>query len=136
MNTKPFPADIRQTRPRQRILEVLRRARGSHLSAEDIHRRVNRKSPQVHLATVYRTLGRFTTEGLVMRSSLIQNHAEYGLNGRAGIQLLCEGCGQVRSERLAPAVRLMKALSRALGKRFSVTQCQVHLVGRCNQCAK
>ncbi len=136
MSPTKLPTDLRQTRSRLRILEALRRGRGRPLSAEDIHRLVNRRLPRVHLATVYRALARFAAEGLVRRSSLAQNHAHYELGSNAGVHLLCESCGRLREERLEPAERAMEELKRRLGPSFQVKSWQMQVTGRCRDCRR
>ena len=54
----------RLTPQRQLILEVIETSEG-HVSAESIHARVAARFPQVHISTVYRTLGLLQDLGMV-----------------------------------------------------------------------
>jgi Fe2+ or Zn2+ uptake regulation protein len=119
-----------------RILLVLRRARGRHLSAEEVQARVNRSGPPVHLATVYRALQSLTATGRIKRSSLSENHAHYELADNYGVHLLCESCGRLREERLEPAERLLSSLKRRLDGKFTIKSWQMQVVGRCSECRR
>lgn len=119
-----------------RILAVLRQGRGRHLSADEVHARVNRSGRPMHLATVYRALRQLTARGEVKRSSLSQNHAHYELAGNAGVHLLCESCGRLREERLETAERLVSSLRRKLGGEFEIKSWQMQVVGRCRDCRR
>lgn len=117
-----------------KLLTVLRRNRGRHLSAQELRRMVNRSGPPMHLATVYRVLQRLTARGEVKRSSLAQNHAHYELAGNSGVHLLCESCGRLREERLKTAERILSMLKRKLGGGFEVKNWQMQVTGRCREC--
>lgn len=119
-----------------RIISVLRQTRGRHLSAEEVHGRVNRLGRPVHLATVYRALQRLTARGEVKRTSLAQNHAHYELAGNAGVHLLCESCGRLREERWERFERMVSMLKRRLGDDFEVKNWQMQVTGRCRDCRK
>lgn len=104
------------------------------MSAEEIHSLVNRGGAAIHLATVYRALQALTSSGEVKRSSLSENHAHYELGANAGVHLLCEGCGQLREEKLGPAERMVNILNRRLGGRFRVRTWQMQVTGLCRHC--
>lgn len=127
-------AKSRRSEAAGRVLAVLRRNRGRHLSAGEVQARVNRSGQPVHLATVYRALQRLTAQGEAKRSSLAQNHAHYELAENSGVHLLCEGCGRLREERLEAAERMISSLKRRLGGSFQMKSWQVQVVGRCRDC--
>lgn len=119
-----------------RILAILRQNRGRHLSAREIHVRVNKNGRPLHLATVYRALTRLTAQGKAKRSSLAQNHAHYEMAGNAGIHLLCESCGRLKEEKVAAAERTIAKLKKRLEGGFEVKNWQIQVTGRCRDCRK
>lgn len=68
-------AGLKVTLPRLRVLEVLQEAKGQHLSAEDVYRRLLQADESVGLATVYRVLTQFYSAGIVERHHFDDNHA-------------------------------------------------------------
>jgi len=126
----------RENNSSRRILAVLHRNRGRHLSAQEVYVQINRLGPRVHLATVYRSLQRLSIQGRVKRSSLSQNHAHYELAENAGVHLLCESCGRLLEVRMAPVERAMAALNRRLGHSFQAKNWQLQVVGVCRECRR
>lgn len=60
-------AGLKVTLPRVKILQILEGSEGSHLSADDVYRKLLDQGEDVGLATVYRVLTQFESAGLVMR---------------------------------------------------------------------
>ena len=58
---------LKVTLPRLRILEVLEKNIGNHLSAEDIFRDLLDEGEEIGLATVYRVLTQFEQSGICIR---------------------------------------------------------------------
>ena len=55
-------------------------SRAQHLSAEDVLRQVNQRNPVVSKATVYNTLGLFTSRGLVRQVNVTRTKVFYDSN--------------------------------------------------------
>ena len=67
------------TLPRLRILELLEGGDKTHLSAEEIYRRLIDAGEEVGLATVYRVLTQFEQAGICIRHNFEEGHAVYEL---------------------------------------------------------
>ena len=60
MNTHSLKeAGLKSTNSRRKILEILERSEPHHLSAEQIHQRLQAANERISLATVYRVLTQF-----------------------------------------------------------------------------
>jgi len=72
-------AGLKVTLPRLRILELLEGGEKTHLSAEEIYRRLIEAGEEVGLATVYRVLTQFEQAGICIRHNFEEGHAVYEL---------------------------------------------------------
>ena len=72
-------AGLKVTLPRLRILEFLEHDDQTHLSAEEIYRRLLDAGEEVGLATVYRVLTQFEQAGICIRHNFEEGHAVYEL---------------------------------------------------------
>jgi len=72
-------AGLKVTLPRLRILELLEGCDKTHLSAEEIYRRLIDAGEEVGLATVYRVLTQFEQAGICIRHNFEEGHAVYEL---------------------------------------------------------
>ena len=72
-------AGLKVTLPRLRILELLEGGDKTHLSAEEIYRRLIDAGEEVGLATVYRVLTQFEQAGICIRHNFEEGHAVYEL---------------------------------------------------------
>jgi len=127
---------MRLTSSRQRVLEAIRGARGRHLDAREVAAAVNRRRPEVHLATIYRSLQYLVRRGLVSRILLNEDHVHYEAAHNGGVHLVCTGCGGVREIVGSQPQRLLQSLGRALRGRFEVADWQMQLSGTCRRCSR
>ena len=89
-------AGLKVTHPRMRILEILDRHDGRHVSAEDIYRQLLEHEDDIGLATVYRVLTQFEQAGLLVRHHFESGKAVFELNeGTHHDHLVCMQCGRV-----------------------------------------
>lgn len=116
------------------ILDILQRAKGKHLRAEEIWQSLRSQGRNIHLSTVYRSLQAMTASGLVKRNYLQENHAHYELAGTPGIHLVCNGCGQVQEIGTVKDDSILNAVEKQLKDKFTVIDWQMQLTGRCAKC--
>jgi Fe2+ or Zn2+ uptake regulation protein len=123
----------RLTPARRRVLEVLAAA-ADHVTADDVLDQVQRTNPEVHRATVYRTLDTLTRLGLTEHTHLGHGPAVYHLVDDLHQHLVCEACGRVIE---APAT-LFRGVERRLRDDYGFTMRPLHfaIVGRCRRCAR
>lgn len=123
----------RRTAARQAIVEALVAA-GSHVTADDVARRVRRRFPSVNISTVYRTLDTLEELGVVDHVHLGHGRAIYHLTDEDHQHLVCDRCERVEElpgARLAPFLRM---LEREFG--FEVDRRHFAIVGRCRRCRR
>ena len=72
-------AGLKVTLPRLKVLEVLRRSKPHHLSAEDVYKRLIEQDESIGLATVYRVLTQFESANIVERHNFDDGRAVYEL---------------------------------------------------------
>ncbi|MCF8010388.1 MAG: transcriptional repressor [Clostridiales bacterium] len=129
--------DYKLTPKREDVLKVLAENKGKHLSAEEIYNLVKEKSPDVGLATVYRTLELF------MNFNIIQS-IDFG-DGRKRFEfgetlegshyhhhLICTECGKI----IEVNEDLLEELEERVHKeyKFSISNHELKIFGLCEQC--
>ncbi|MDY7105878.1 MAG: Fur family transcriptional regulator [Actinomycetota bacterium] len=123
----------RVTEPRRAVLATLVAAGDAHLSPQELAERVREGYPDVHQATVYRTLDLLQEAGLVFHSHLGHRPPVYHLSDVEHSHVVCVGCGatfDVPSDLYAPVV---DRLASELG--FVADPAHVSMTGRCASCA-
>ena len=89
-------AGLRLTAPRIKILEVLDREEGKHVSAEDIYRTLLAEGEEVSLGTVYRVLTQFELAGMVIRHRFNSDTAVFELDyNDHHDHMVCAKCGKI-----------------------------------------
>lgn len=87
---------LKVTGPRRKILGLFEETGKSHLSAEDVYKKLLAEQEDVGLATVYRVLTQFEHAGILVRHRFDDDKAVYELNkGSHHDHLLCIQCGRV-----------------------------------------
>jgi len=109
-------AGLKVTLPRLKILEMLETSEPSHLSAEEIYRRLMDSGEEIGLATVYRVLTQFETAGLVIRHHFEGVHAVFEIErGHHHDHIVCLRCGHVDEFRDDVIERRQREISKDLG---------------------
>jgi Fur family transcriptional regulator, ferric uptake regulator len=122
---------LKLTPQRRLIVDIIHDAR-SHLTAEDIIARVQKKMPGVNKSTIYRTLELLENAGCVLKSEaddhFIYHHAEEGHHHH----LICSRCG--RTEECSDNIFL--AVEKTLSNKYGFQVDFKHLVisGLCRSC--
>jgi Fe2+ or Zn2+ uptake regulation protein len=121
----------RITTARRALLSALVEA-GGHRTADELAAEVARTTPEVHRATIYRTLDTLRRLGVVEHTHLGHGPAVYHLADEVHQHLVCEECGSVTE--VPPAV--FKPLERTLTRDYGFTVSSRHfaLIGRCRPC--
>ncbi|MGA7298280.1 MAG: ferric iron uptake transcriptional regulator [Rhodanobacteraceae bacterium] len=73
-------AGLKVTHPRMSVLKLLEKCTDSHLTAENIYRRLLDDGEDIGLATVYRVLTQFEGAGLVLKHNFEGGQAVYELD--------------------------------------------------------
>ena len=125
-------AGLRNTAQRSLVLDIIRRGQG-HLDADEVHRQAKRKQPRISLSTVYRTLQKLKSLGLIEELHFDEAHHHYEIKPPTEHHhLLCLGCGKV-IEFKYPLARLVKK-NAIEAKDFEITGSEVRMTGYCADC--
>ncbi len=108
---------------------------GSHVGAEELHRRLARRKPRVALATVYRTLQLLKDNGLIAERHFGERWRRYeNLSADHHDHLVCLGCGTVIEFREPLIEELQEKVARRNG--FKAERHRLELYGYCRDCAR
>ncbi len=122
----------KQFKKRSAILSCLQGTH-AHPSAEMIHEMLKAEYPDISLATVYRNLSLFKSQGLVQSLGTVNGIERFDAVTAPHVHFMCTGCGCVLD---LPEVELPLALGqqaeRAAG--CHVESCQLTFTGLCGSC--
>jgi len=121
----------RITTARRALLNALDQA-PDHCSADQLAAEVSRLYPEIHRATIYRTLDTLSRSQVIEHTHLGHGPAVYHLADQVHQHLVCESCGVVTE---VPSAAL-KAMERTLKRNYGFTVKSRHfaVVGICQQC--
>ena len=122
----------RLTASRRAVVDALL-AGGHHSTADEIATRVAERHPEVHRATVYRTLDRLEEVGVITHVHLGHGPTTFHLNDRPHHHAVCSSCGAVVEVSLAALDDLAAQLRSEHG--FELSTQHFALSGRCRNCA-
>ncbi len=126
------------TSQRQTVLQAFIDNPDRHLSAEDVYNIVRQRSPEIGLATVYRTLELFGELDILQHLDFGDGRQRYELNETSTPHhhhhLICLGCGKVKEF----GVDLLETLESAIAKesQFAIVDHQLKFYGYCQDCQK
>lgn len=126
---------LRYTPQREEILKVFLSVE-KHLSADELHKIVKKKSPNIGYVTVYRTMKLLSEAGLCSEidfgDGISRFEHQYGHEHHD--HLICVKCGSY-AEVMKPAIeRLQDELARE--RRFIPLKHKLQIFGICSKCSK
>ena len=87
---------LKVTLPRLKVLEIFEHSPHSHLSADEVYRKLVDGGSDIGIATVYRILMQFADAGMLRKSSFDGDRAVFELeHGHHHDHLVCVHCGKV-----------------------------------------
>jgi len=123
----------RVTTARRALLTALEQA-PDHRSAEQLAVEVSRLHPEIHRATIYRTLDTLTRLEVVEHTHLGHGPAVYHLADQVHQHLVCERCGAVTEVPPTALGEMETTLRRDFG--FVMRSRHFAVVGICHHCAE
>lgn len=125
----------RLTRPRMAVWQVLREASG-HLTAEQVAAAVEKRSPGVNLASIYRSLALLADLDLVRESRVGEGDAARWevAHPDEHFHLVCENCGEVTHHAGDLVDQVRAHLSAEHG--FEARSVELIVSGLCARCAR
>jgi Fur family peroxide stress response transcriptional regulator len=118
--------------PQRLAIYELLAADDSHLSAEDIFRRLKPNMPSLSRGTIYRTLELFEEQGLVSRLHALGDLALFEADMDPHHHLICVECRRVTDVH-EPHLQTPTLSRKALGG-FRVLSHRLHVMGVCPSC--
>ncbi len=89
-------AGLKVTLPRVKILDVLEKSEGEHLTAENIYLKLLDVGEDIGLATIYRVLTQFESAKLVIKHNFESGQSVYELDrGEHHDHMICVICGKI-----------------------------------------
>ncbi|MBQ0821908.1 transcriptional repressor [Microvirga sp. HBU67558] len=124
---------LRLTGQRRLIAQVLAAAT-DHPDVYELHRRVSERDPHINLATVYRTMKRLESEGIVERQAFRDGRSRYEGVSKKGHHdhLIDIETGAVVEFRNAEIERLQELVARELGYQLVSHRLELYAVPLAN----
>ena len=126
-------AAVKQFRKRNAILACLQRAT-NHPSAEMVYEMLQKEHPDISLATVYRNLARFKSQGLVSSVATVRGVERFDAMTHPHVHFICTDCDAVID---LPQMELPESLSEKAEEMSGcrVQDCRLTFIGLCEKCA-
>ena len=131
---------LKVTSQRLMVLNILSAHGAEHLTVEEIYDLAKEESPEIGLATIYRTVQVLLELHVIEKVTFDDGFARYELNGEetgSGHRhhhAICTQCGKVYSLETDLLDTLEKQVFESLG--FEVTDHEVKLYGLCSACRR
>ena len=131
---------LKVTSQRLMVLNILSAHGDEHLTVEEIYDLAKEESPEIGLATIYRTVQVLLELHVIEKVTFDDGFARYELNGEETGSVhrhhhaICTQCGKVYSLETDLLDTLEKQVFESLG--FEVTDHEVKLYGLCSACRR
>ena len=123
----------KQFRKRNAILACLQ-GTTSHPSAEMVYEMLQKEHPDISLATVYRNLARFKSQGLVSSVATVRGVERFHAMTHPHVHFICSGCDAVMD---LPQMEIPEDLSEEAEEISGcrIQECRLTFTGLCEKCA-
>ncbi len=127
-------AKTKQFRKRSAILTCLQNTH-SHPSAEMLHEMLQPEHPDISLATVYRNLALFKSQGLIQSLGTVGGIERFDANTQPHVHFICNSCYAVIDlPQIAVPEQLRSTVENTTGS--LVSECQLCFTGKCQSCCQ
>lgn len=123
---------VRVTAARRAVLAELLDAGHDHIGIEELATRVRRRTPAIHLSTVYRTVEALRESGILRAARLGDQPVAYHLAGDTHHHAVCRSCGTTVEFPDADLDDLRRRLVDRHG--FAADPEHLTVSGRCRRC--
>jgi Fur family ferric uptake transcriptional regulator len=129
-------AEYKITQQRKAVLDVMQESQGQHLSADDVLLAARAKTPNIGIATVYRTLERLAGIGVLYKTTFDEGKYRYELCTEESHQhhhIICLLCGRI----FEVEEGLLNSLEKTLeNEGFEIIDHQLKVYAYCADCKK
>ncbi len=124
----------KQYAKRSAILTCLRSTH-LHPSAETVHQMLHAEHPDISLATVYRNLALFKSQGLIQSLGTVGGIERFDANTAPHVHFICTSCSAVIDlPEIDVPQQLKGQVENSCGGK--VDMCQLSFTGVCNNCCQ
>lgn len=128
----------RLTPQRETILQIFQNLPdGNHLSAEDLHMRLEQEGHGISLSTIYRTVKLMARMGILRELELAEGHKHYELNQpypHHHHHLICVRCNKTIEFKNDSVLKIGSKTAQKEG--FHLLDCQLSVHAVCPQCQR
>ena len=122
----------RYSKKREAIYNALAATR-EHPSAEWLYQQLKPEYPDLSLATVYRNLSLFKTQGLIQSLGMIHGIERFDGNTKPHVHFVCNCCSAIQDlHQMDAPQRLCSEAAQHIGGQ--VDNCQLMFFGTCRDC--
>ena len=130
---------LKVTNQRKAVLKALSSKPDQHLTAEEIYELVRVDTPEIGIATIYRTIQLLCELGLIDKLNLDDGYVRYEIgkedkNEHHHHHLICKSCGKVWSFEDDLLEELESYIERKTD--FHVLDHELKFYGQCKECAE
>jgi len=128
----------RLTPQRETILHIFQNLpEGNHLSAEDLHNRLQEQGDPISLSTIYRTVKLMARMGILRELELAEGHKHYELNQpypHHHHHLICVKCSKTIEFKSDSILKVGSKTAQKEG--YHLLDCQLSIHAICPQCQR
>ena len=125
-------SSTKQFRKRNAILECLR-STDTHPSAEMVYGMLQQEHPDISMATVYRNLSRFKSQGVITSVATVRGVERFDANTEPHVHFICSNCDAVIDlHQIQVPQELNCSVEKSSG--CNVQSCQLTFTGLCSSC--
>lgn len=124
---------LKHTRQREAILEAFLEVQG-HITSEELHANIRRKSPGIGFTTVYRTMKLLCEAGLAHERHFDDAVTRYEIRSEHHDHLVCLRCGKIVEFECAMIESAQNDIADRYG--FRLLRHRHELYGHCPECGK
>ena len=124
----------KQFRKRSAILQCLKDTH-THPSAEMLHQMLQQEHPDISLATVYRNLALFKSQGIIQSLGTVGGIERFDANTMPHVHFICTRCCSVTDlPQITVPQQLQSTVESTTGGQ--VAECQLSFSGICQSCCQ
>ena len=122
----------KQFKKRNAILECLR-STNRHPSADMVYSMLQEEHPDISMATVYRNLSRFRSQGVIQCVATVRGTERFDANTDPHVHFICSNCDEVIDLHQIQVPRELSASVEATSG-CHPDDCQLTFTGLCRKC--
>ncbi len=127
---------MRHTKQKERILQAVRTI-PDHPTAEMVYDALKPTNPRLSLATVYRNLNLFSTQGKLLKLEIPSEPARFDVNVHPHAHAVCDSCGKLFDIEIERYEDYLADLKKYIESRsdFRISDITMQIRGLCGACS-